>query len=86
MLQSIDEKRQQHRSQGIVKSVGNDKRNQGLILGFEKIYAQKQDIDCNAIKLAEGKPHGGKKVNCIKKQDIDQNGDRFRMAYSQRFL
>lgn len=31
MSQSVDKKRQQYGGQGIVKSVRNDKRNQGLI-------------------------------------------------------
>lgn len=64
----------------------NDKGNQGLIFGFEKKYAQKQNIDSDIIKLAEGKAHGGKEVDSIKKQDIDQYGDCLWMAYDKCFL
>lgn len=75
MSKGIDEKRQQHRGQGIVKSVRSDKGNQGLIPGFEKIYAQKQNVDGDTVKFTEGKPHGGEQVNRIKKYNINQYGD-----------
>lgn len=39
MPQSIDKNRQQHGGQGIVKSVRNNKRNQGFIFSLEIKYA-----------------------------------------------